>query len=917
MSGRFFNYPLITLVLAILLSSSNEGRGSGYFSEYVSNLSRMQDTLKRGSNNRDTLKLGKDSILNKKDTLGKGSLKAPAFSKAKDSVIEDFSKGRRLIYYYGDVSVKYQNMELKAAYMEYDVDSNVVFAKGMPDTSGIVRGKPVMSMDGKSYTMEEVTYNFNSKKAKIIDMITQQDEGFLHGNRLKMMPDNSVNIAGGKYTVCEYYHPHFYMKMTVARSVTGDNPVTVFGPSWLVLEDVPTPFFLPFGFVPKMKSRSGGILIPSYGEETSRGFFLRGLGYYFVLGNNFDVSVTGDIFSLGSWNMLVTSRYKQRYKYDGSFSFNISNNQTGEKGSPDFVQSKDFSLQWTHSQDAKARPGTSFSASVNFSSPSNNRYNTNSIQNTLQNQISSSISYSRTWAGSPYSFSASALHSQNSLDSSYSVNFPTLRFEMRTVYPFRNPNSAGKRKFYEDISFQYNTNFENKVNFKASQVKEPDFMSLFKSGMKHNFAIGLPSFSIMKYLQFSPSISYGMNWYFQKMNKYYDAETDEVVDNVSDIFSHFGATHDFSAGLSANTTIYGIFNISNKGTLQKIRHMITPSVSVSVRPDMGTSWNGYTSYSYVDINGIQHNVDYNRYDGQLNSPPSSGRSASLNFSVGNNFEGKVKDDKDTTGTGTKIIKLIDNLAFGGSYNFLADSMKLSNITATMSTTIFGKLGINANAVFDPYAINSQGKRIARFNISDKGGLNLARLINGSMSVSYQFSGDGKGRGGAGAPTGASSAMNENDKDNISGVKHEQTEYTKIYYHPITGEYIPGGWVYYLEPNIPWSVSMNYNMSYTRNYIYANDILSTKHTYAQTIGVSAQVRLTNALSVNMNSGYDITSHKLTTTQLNATYDLHCFMISFSWIPQGQWQSWSFRINAKASALADLLQFKKNASYWDKD
>lgn len=894
-SRKYSLYPIITLFLLSAFSLYSEGRERTN-SRIVFDIPSLQDTIK-------------------KDSLKTGSLSAPAFSGAKDSIIEDFTNGKKIIYYYGDVTVKYLTLELKAAYMEYDVDKRVVFAKGMLDTAGILVGKPIMSENGKSYTMEEVTYNFDSRKAGIKNIITQEDEGFLHGAKLKKLADNTMNISGAKYTTCDLDHPHFYLKMPVARVITGKNPMTVFGPSYLVLEDVPTPFFLPFGFVPKIKNRSGGLLIPTYGEEIARGFFLKGLGYYFVLGNNLDLSVTSDIYSMGSWSLQLNSRYKKRYKYNGLFSLTMSNNQTGEKDGPDFVQSRDFGLQWNHTQDSKSRPGMSFTASVNFSSPSNNKYNTTSIQNALQNQISSSISFSKNWAGTPFSIAASALHSQSSLDSSYSINFPNLRFDVRTIYPFRKLSSVGKRKFYEEISFQYNTSIDNSIKFKASQVTEPDFLSLFKSGMKHNFQIGLPSFSLFKYIQLSPSISYGMNWFFQKNTKEYNSETNLVEDNMSNLFETFGITQDFSGGLSANTRITGIFNLGKKGKLQKIRHMITPSLSFSFRPEMGTSWNGYTQYNYVDINGIQHTLDYNKYSGQINSPPSPGKSAAINFSMGNNIEGKVIDDADTSGDGFKIVKLIDNLALGGSYNFLADSMNMSNISINLSTTIFGKLGLSANAVLDPYAIDGTGKRINKYNIAQNGILNFARLINSSLSFTYQISGEGKGAGGSGAPPGGGKGSSGLGADKISGVKTEAMEYTKVYYHPITGEYIPGGWVYYLEPNIPWSVNFNYNMTYNREYNYTNELLTTKHNYIQTLGISAQIRFTPALNVNLNTGVDIVNKKLTTTQLNATYDLHDFIISFSWIPQGQWQSWSFRINAKASALADLLQFKKNASYWD--
>lgn len=858
------------------------------------------------------------NLLAVNDTIPqKNSLKEPAFSGARDSVIEDFSGGRRIIYYFGDVQVKYQNLELKAAYMEYDLDKKVVFARGEKDSLGKLVGKPVMREGNKTYTMEEVSYNFDTKKARITNMITQESEGFLHGTRIKKMADNSFNISNAKYTTCDLDHPHFYLKMPVAKVVSGTNPVTVFGPAYFVLEDVPTPFFLPFGFVPKISTRSSGVLFPTFGEEIARGFFMRGLGYYFVISDNFDVTMTGDIYSLGSWNAQLNTRYKKRYKYDGNLSFNLSNNQTGEPGSTDFFQSKDFSFQWSHSQDSKARPGTSFRASVNLSTPMNNRYNSNSLQNSLQNQISSSISYSRTWEGTPFSFSTNILHSQNSLDSSYTVTFPNFRFDVRTIYPFRKENSSGKRRFYEDISFGYNTAFDNKVSFKASQVSDPDFLSLFRSGMRHNFALGLPSFNLFRYIVVSPSISYGMNWYFQKNQKIYDEESNRVVDNFSKLFDSFGATHEFSGGLSANTRIYGIFNFGNKGSIQKIRHMITPSVGFSFRPEMGTSWNGYTSYSYVDINGIQHTIDYNKYSGQINSPPSPGKSAAMSFSLGNNIEAKFRDKNDTSGKGSRIVKIIDNLSFGGSYNFLADSMNLSSISAVLSTTIFGKLGLSANAILDPYAVDYMGRRINKFNIVQMGGLNLARITNGSLSFSYQFSGgeNKKGKNKTPPPAGPGFEDNSGSEPTSGGVHSEELEYTKVYYHPVTGEYIPGGWLYYLAPNIPWSINFNYSFSYNKSYTYQNEVLKKNHNTVQTLGISAQVNLTKSLNFNINTGVDLNAMKLTTTQLSASYDLHCFMISFGWVPQGKWQSWNFRINAKASALQDLLQYKKNASYWD--
>ena len=902
------NIKYIMAITVALLLLPTEGKCDGY--AYLDTIrTRIQNLDKAVA---DTTKLAQDTLMaatdtTKADTLvNNSSIQEPIFSGGKDSIVKDFNvDGRKMIYYYGDVKVTYGDLELSSEYMAFDVDSKTVFAKGLPDTSGTIFGKPKMKQGEKTYEMESVYYNFNTEKAKIKNMITQEAEGYLHGKYIKKMPDNSINIAKGKYTTCEHEHPHFYLQMTTAKVIQdeGGGQRTVFGPAYVVLEDVPTPFALPFGFVPKFGGRSSGLLMPTYGEEAARGFFMRGLGYYFVFSDHFDVAATGDIYTMGSWAGQLNARYNKRYKYNGTLSIAYQNDQTGEKGQPDFFQTKNFSMQWSHSMDAKARPGTSFRASVNFSSPSYNQYNNQTdIQTALQNQISSSISYGKTWAGTPFSLSINALHSQNSRDSSYAVTLPNLTFTVNRIYPFRRKERVGKEKFYESFAFNYNTTFENKMNFRASEVKEPDFFKKMKNGMRHNFSISLPTFTLAKYIQGSPSISYGMNWYFSDCEKFFNEETQRVETIYSDPFSTFGVTQNFSAGLSLSTRLYGKFVFGKGKRVEAIRHMVTPSISFSAQPEMGTSANGYTQMSYVDINGIQHTVTYNKYEGQTNSPPGRGKSASMSFSLGNNVEAKIRDRNDTTGTGVKKVKIIDQLSLGGSYNFLADSLNLSNISANMNTTIFGKLGLNVNATFDPYAIDSRGKKINTLNVVQEGGFKLARLTNASASFSYSFSGEGAGRLGS-------------DYKDPNAVTSQNSSYQRIYHNPVTGEYIPGGWVYYMNPKVPWSVNMNYSYSYSRSYQYANEKLLTKHNHMMTVGLSGQLKLTDALNINLNTGLDMTKMKLSTTQMSATYDLHCFAISVSWVPNGQWESWSFRINAKASALADLLQFKKNASYWD--
>ena len=839
----------------------------------------------------------------------KSSLKRPAFSTAKDSVVEVFSDGQRKIYYYGDVSVKYDNLELSADYMEYDMKTGTVYARGTLDTlTGEWKGQPVMKEGKSTYSMEEVRYNFNTQKARITNMITQQEDGLLHGKNIKMLPDRSINITKGQYTVCDLEHPHYYLKLTAAKVITKPSQKTVFGPAYPVIEDVPLPIGLPFGFIPKRPDRATGLLMPTFGEENARGFYLKDLGMYFVFGQYLDLSVTGDIYTLGSWALDVNSRYKVNYKCNGNLSLNISNDQTGEKGSTDFMQTRNFGLKWSHSQDSKAHPGSTFSASVNFSSPSNNRYNSHSVSDALQNQESSSISYSKNWGGK-FNLSINALHSQNSRDSSYAFTLPNVTFSVSRFYPFKRKNRVGKEKFYEKFSLGYNTTLQNKVNFKSSEFMKDGFMDKFQNGMTHNFQIGLPNFTIAKYLNFTPNVSYGQNWFFRKTEYEYNPETDRVESRDAGQFSTFGISQTYSGGISMSTRLYGMFNFGKAHKIQAIRHVVSPSMSFSFSPEKGTHFNGYRTLTYTNKNGELKDYDYNIYSGQLYSPPGKGKSATMSLSIGNNVEAKVRDLRDTTGAGVKKIKLIDQLNLSTGYNFLADSLKLSNIGITMSTSVFEKVGISANVNFDPYAIDERGRKINKFNFQTQGWGKALRLTNASASLSYSLSGKGEVIGNDGSKTDDGSGGGEAPQNSAD-------YYRRIYYHPITGEYIPGGWLYYTNPSVPWSLNFNYSFSYSRSYQYTNGQLITNNRYTQTLGVSGTIKLTPKMNLNATTGFDLMAMKMTTTQLSATYDLHCFNISVSWVPTGQWQSWSFRIAANAAALSDLLKFKKSTSYWDR-
>ena len=899
----------------------------------------------------------KDSL----DLLSKSSLEVPAFSTAKDSIITDFSGGRRMIYYYGGATVKYENMQLEADYIEYDMDANTVYARGQKDTlTGEWKGLPVMTEGEQTYKMDELRYNFDTRKARITNMVTKEAEGILQGKKIKMMPDKSINMRDGVYTVCDLEHPHYYLKLTMAKVITKPSQKTVFGPAWPVIADVPAfPIILPFGFVPKKPSRATGMLMPTFGEEQARGFYIRDAGMYFVFGDYFDLSITGDYYTLGSWALDINSRYKVNYKFNGTLALTYSNDQTGDKGSSDFVQSRNFGLRWSHSQDSKAHPGTTFSASVNFSSPSNSRYNARSVTDAQQNQIGSSISYSHNWNGK-FNLSVNAQHNQNSRDSSYSFTLPNVTFSVTRFYPFKQKTRVGKEKFYEKISFGYSTSLQNRINFKMRDLQDyvmengqhvevidpltekayrkKEFgdslgvkaLEKLTNGMTHNFQIGLPNFTLFKYINVTPSISYGMNWMFSKGEQHLENELDEngvpimvkdkegndviaqkVVSDPGRAFNGFGATHTYSGSMSLSTRIYGMFNFGKHRKIQAIRHVITPSMSLSFSPEKGTAFNGWrTLDAYYDKRGTYHDVAWwNIYSlsGNHNnaSPPGRGKSGTMSLSFGNNLEAKVRDMRDTTGTGSKKVKLLDQLSINTSYNFLADSLRMQNIGVSASTRLFNKISISGNLNFDPYAINEQGKKINKLNIVATGV--PARLTNASLSASYAINGKGATDGNDGTKAGGGSG----------GGSGATASYERIYYHPITGEYIPGGYVYYMNSNAPWSVNFSYSFNYSKSYSYQSttkELIENKR-FTQTLNVSGNIKLTPRLSIQATSGFDIMAAKFTTTQISATYDLHCFNIALSWVPMGQWKSYSFRIAANASALADLLRFKKSDSYMD--
>ena len=962
-------YLFLTVILLAVMAADLPARRVRQLPDSLTSLIKADTSFRQSKKDssflamRDSLQVADSVSAAKRDSLdllSKSSLERPAFTTAKDSIITDFSDGKRKIYYYGGATVTYQNMKLTADYLEYDMKTNIVHATGRKNpATGEMEGLPEMTDAGQTYKMDELYYNFSTQKARITNMVTKESEGILQGKTIKMAPDKSISMKGGVYTVCDLEHPHYYMRLSMAKVITKPSQKTVFGPAWPVIGDVPIPIGLPFGFVPKKPTRATGLLLPTFGEEQARGFYVRDAGMYFVFGDYFDLSLTGSYYTLGSWAVDLNTRYKVNYKFNGSLSFNFSNDQAGEVGSTDFVQSQNFGFRWSHAQDAKSHPGTSFTASVNFSSPSNSRYNSRSVTEAQQNQVSSSISYSHNWNGK-FNLSVNALHNQNSRDSSYSITLPNITFSVSRFYPFKQKNRVGKEKFYEKISFGYSTSFQNKLNFKLRDMQDFVYdengnyvwvedrngniyrekaigdslavktLQRLTNGMSHNFQIGLPNFTLLKYINVTPSISYGMNWMFNKGKQYleteYDAEgnpilvTDKngnqvmaqkVVSDPGTAFNGFGATHNYSGSISMSTRIYGMFNFGKHRKIQAIRHVITPSVSLNYSPEKGTSFNGWrTLDAYYDKRGSYHDESwYNIYSiaGNHNSvsPPGRGKSGTVSLSIGNNFEAKVRDLRDTTGSGSKKVKLLDQLNINTSYNFLADSLRMQNVGITASTNLFNKVNISGNLNFDPYAVDEKGKKINKYYVTVTG-IPL-RLTNASLSASFSLNGKG--------------AINGNDGKKTSGGggggKDDANSYQRIYYHPLTGEYIPGGYVYYMNPNAPWSINVSYSFNYSKSYTYQQSTkeLVVNNKFTQTVNLSGNIKLTPRLSIQATSGFDIMAMRFTTTQISATYDLHCFNIAVSWVPMGTYKSYSFRIAANASALADLLRYKKSDSYMD--
>jgi hypothetical protein len=849
------------------------------------------------------------TIMDSAQIVEKGALQDPIEYSAKDSIKYYFYDTDTVMYMYEDAKIKSLNMEISAGYIEGSRKDKTIFGQGYTDSVGNILGKPVFKDGGQQFEMETLRYNFTSKKAYIKNVVTHQGDGILYGDVSKRMPDNSTFIKGAKHTTCDDPHPHYYIRMTRGK-VTEKPRYIYFGPSYLVIEDVPFPLIIPFGFAPQQSGRSSGIRMPSYGEEVSRGFFLRNLGYYFAIGDHMDLDVSGDYYTLGSWAVRSASRYTKRYKFDGSFNMQYAFNTTGEKGSADYAAATTFSVQWSHRQSPKARPGTNFSANVNFASANNNLYNNNASHNPYQNinnTISSSISYSRAWQGSPFNLSINANHSQNMRDSTYAVTLPNLTLSMSRVYPFARKERVGKKALYEDISITYSATFDNKVNFKSTELKKPGFAKKINNGLNHNISIGLPNVPILKYINLSPSIRYGTKWYFKSIERRWDDDLRRVVVDTASAFSKLGMVHEYSFSASLNTQIYGLVKFRKGSRIEAIRHVMKPSISLSYNPDLRKPFNGYRMVQKDTLGNMEQ---YNIYQGQPYGYPTQIESGSINFSLGNNLEMKVRGD-DTASA--KKVPLLNTFDISTSYNMLADSMNLSNISFSGTTNLPGQTALSFRFTLDPYAINERGTRINKFYWKEKKGLKIGRLMNFSLSFGYSFSG-GKKDGQNDKNKPRTPAGNNRNSDGDEGEDHDHDHDHDHDDH--ADERTARQKLLVYEPlNIPWNVSFNYSYNYNKSYNYAGGTLFTNHNHTQTLGFNGTITPAKNWNIRVSSGFDFKIMGLTMTQISIARQLHCFDFSFNWTPLGKFQSWSFRIGIRSSMLSDVLKYDKQSSYFD--
>ncbi len=813
-----------------------------------------------------------DSAKNKKSAIDD-----PVLTNADDSIV--YSLDGKIAYLYGNGVVTYQNLELKANYIEFDMETKQVYASGLPDSTGKISGKPKFKEGSQSFEMEKIYYNFDTRRAKIIGVVTEQSGGFMHSAVTKKMEDDVVNLQDGKYTTCDLDHPHFYIAITKGKMIPDKKIVA--GPAYLVIEDVPFPLIIPFGFFPNTRKRAAGVLIPEYGEENNRGLFLRNGGFYFGMGDYMDQRLTFDVYSRGSWGVRGQTSYKLRYKFSGSLNLEYSTIVTSDKGLPDYSKQNSYWIRWSHNQDPKASPNSTFQANVNFGSSNYNRYNARSINTALSNTFNSSISYSKTWPGSPFSLSTSLTHSQNTINKSVDLNFPRVAFNMSRIYPFKRKNAIGVPKWYEKVGVSLNTSLENRVQVKEDNLFKRTVFDSLQNGMKHSIPVST-SFNLLKFITVSPGVNYNEFWYLQTIEKYWNADSNRVE---IDTLRGFKRGYEYSTSVSMSTKVYGMFQFSKKSKVQAIRHVITPSVSLGYRPDFSDPKFGF--YRTVQSDSTGKTTRYSIFEKGIYGGPGGGKSGVVSFALSNLLEMKVKSANDTVNP-VKKVKIIDGLSMNASYNLLADSLNWSEVSVSGRTGLFdGKVNINYSGGFNLYAINEQGRIYNRYEWNESG--KLARFTRGNIGVDFSLNSkkDGQANSSTAGRVGGAGEI-------PPGTAPDGSNF---------GESL--GTMYgldYVDFSVPWNVRFSYNLSYSKPALQSSLV--------QTLSFSGSISLTPKMKIGFNSGYDFKNKKLTTTSLNFYRDLHCWEMRLTVIPIGYYKSFSFQINVKSSILQDLKYTKRD-------
>lgn len=888
----------------------------GFFCSFYAEAQRVRGKRMRGGEKTDSLhrdslaldSLGMDSLA-ADTTKKKEPLDAPVIYEASDSIV--FTK-EGYAHLYGEGKVNYQNIELTSAVITMNMDSSTVYATGVTDTAGVETGSPIFKDGETPYESKIMRYNFKTKKGFINSIVTQQGEGYVTSEEGKKGANDEIYMRHGKYTTCDNHeHPHFYLKLSMAKVRLKKN--VVFGPAQLVVEDVPLPIAVPFGFFPFNSSYSSGFIMPTYGDEMNRGFYLRDGGYYFAISDQMDLKVLGEIFTKGSWGLSAASNYNKRYKFSGSFNASYLVTKTGEKNMPDYSVSKDFRIQWSHRQDAKANPNSSFSASVNFATSSYDRSSLSSLYNPQQysqNTKASSVSYSRNFPEIGLNISGAFNITQNTRDSSLSMTLPDVNISLNRIYPFKRKKSAGDERWYEKISLQYTGSITNSISTKDNLLfKTP--LTQWENGMQHKIPVSA-TFNLFKYINIVPSFNYTERWYLRKVKQSYDASPTSRDHVKRDTINGFNRLYDYNLSLQMNTKLYGMYKpLFMKSKELQIRHVFTPTVSYTYTPDFGKSRYGYyDTYTYTDEDGEVRTVEYSPYEGAVYGYPGKNMSQNISFSIDNNIEMKMKSDKDTTGY--KKISLIDQL--GASLSYDVANKKWSDLSMNLRLKLTKSYTFNMNASFATYAyqFDENGNVVVGDRTEWSYG-RFGRFQGYSGSFSYTLNNDTfkklfgkkdedeKNKDKEGKEGGEDEETEEETEEQNNNSNMRKTEKASV---DSDG---------YLAFKLPWSVSLSYSYSIREDRSKDINIKTMRYPYSLThsLNVSGNFKIGSRWNMTYSTGYDFTSKEMSMTTLNITRDLHCFNMSCGLV-FGPFTSYNFSIRANSSMLTDALKWDQRSN-----